>query len=368
MNPFAKFASALLGLLALCFLLGCFYVVHEWDQVIITQFGQPIGGTVTDAGLHFKVPFTQTVNRLEKRVLQWDGPTAEMPTKDKLYIIVDTFARWRISDPLLYFTSLRDERSAISRLDDILGSETRNTVARHELVELVRNVKGRMPAHDPTLDQTHGFAPTMLPDIQLGRVKLENEIAEQSREKLAQFGIKLLDIRFKRINYNPDVAHKIHDRMISERRQIAERFRSEGAGEAAKILGTRERDIRRIESEAYRDTQIIQGKADAEATAIYAQAFNQSPEAREFYAFQRTLETYKTAFGTDTTLVLTTGDALLKYLKGDPAEAKPTSARAGAPGAAGTGVPALPPPPTPTAPLKPLALPAPNVPAPQSGQ
>jgi len=350
MNTITKGVASIAAIFILLVVLGCFYVVHEWDQVIITQFGEPVGGTVSNAGLHFKMPMVQTINRFEKRVLEWDGPESAMPTKDKLYIVVDSFARWRISDPLLYFTSLRDERSAISRLNDILGSETRNTVARHELVELVRNIKGRTPVHDPTLDATRGFAPTVLPDIQTGRVKLEEEIAEQSRQKLSQFGIELLDIRFKRINYNPDVERKIHERMISERRQIADRFRSEGAGEAAKILGTRERDIRRIESEAYRDTQIIQGKADAEASAIYAEAFNKNPEAREFYAFQRTMEAYRTSFAGDTTVVLSTTDPLLKYLKGEPLDSK-TAPKAE------TG-------PTPTAPPKPLALPAPAAPQP----
>jgi membrane protease subunit HflC len=295
---------------------ACF-TVQETEMAIVTQFGRTVGQPIVDAGLHFKIPLIQQVNVLDKRVLGWDGPNSEMPTKDKLYIVIDTFARWRIVEPTLFFTSLRDTRSALSRLDDIIGSETRNTVARHALVELIRTTKGRPPIHDEALIAAHGLAPPTLPEIADGRVALEDEITKESKRKLAAYGIELLNVRFKRINYNAAVAGKIHDRMISERRQIAELFRSEGAGEAAKISGTRERDIRKIESEAYAKTQILQGKADAEAIAIYAKAFNGSEEAREFYAFQRTLETYKASFTRDTTFVMTTGDGFLQYLKGE---------------------------------------------------
>lgn len=296
---------------------GAFYIVPETEQVIITQFGKPVGGPTTKSGIHFKAPFIQEVHRIEKRVLEWDGPTAEMPTKDKLYIVVDTFGRWRISDPMQYFIRMRDERSAQSRLDDILGSETRNTVARHELVELIRTNKGRKAAIDDTVVAGSGSIAVGLPSIKFGRNALEKEIGEQARIKMKEFGIELLDIRFKRINYNPAVSEKIFDRMISERRQIAERFRSEGAGEAARIIGSKERDLRQIQSEAYRKVQVLQGKADAEATAIYAAAYNQSPEAREFYGFTRALETYRTSFRKDTTVILTTEGSFLRFLKGE---------------------------------------------------
>lgn len=312
-----------LGTIALLFVLliasGAFYIVPETEQVIVTQFGQPVGAPVTAAGVHFKIPFIQDVNRIEKRILAWDGPTAEMPTKDKLYIVVDVFGRWRISDPMQYFIRLRDLRSAQSRLDDILGSETRNTVARHELVELIRTDKARKAAIDEALAQGSGSVASGLPPIKYGRVTLEKEVSDQARAKLAEFGIELLDVRFKRINYNPAVSAKIFDRMISERRQIAERFRSEGAGEAAKIIGSKERDLRQIESEAYRKIQGIQGKADAEATAIYASAYNQSPAASEFYSFTRALETYQLSFQRGTTLILTTQGGFLRYFKGEPA-------------------------------------------------
>jgi membrane protease subunit HflC len=294
---------------------GAFYTVSETEQVIITQFGKPVGEPITQAGLHFKTPFIQEVNRIEKRVLEWDGPVAEMPTKDKLYIVVDTFARWRISNPAQFFIRLSDTRRAQSRLDDILGSETRNTVARHELVEMIRTTKDRKAAVDETLAAGSGSVATGLPPIQFGRVALEKEITDEARGKLAEFGIELLDVRFKRINYNPAVSSKIYDRMTSERRQIAERFRSEGEGEAAKIIGSKERDLKEIESKAYREVQTIEGKADAEATGIYAKAFNQSPEARDLYEFQRTLDTYKTSFQSETTLILSTQSSFLRFLK-----------------------------------------------------
>ena len=240
-----------------------FYTVNETEQVIITQFGKPVGNIVEEAGLKLKIPFIQEVNRIEKRILLWDGSANDMPTKDKLYITVDTFGRWRIKDPLQYFLRLRDERSAQSRLEDILGSETRNAVAKHELIEIVRSTKGRSPAIDPLLKKAD--VGKLLP-ITRGRRQIEEDILAAASVKLSEFGIELLDIRFKRINYNESVRQKIYARMISERQQIAERFRSEGAGEAAKIIGNKERDLQRIESEAYREIQSIQGVADAKAT------------------------------------------------------------------------------------------------------
>jgi membrane protease subunit HflC len=315
------------GLLILLTISGAFYTVPETSQVVLTQFGQPIGQPVTTAGLHFKIPFIQEVNSLDKRVLKWEGASTEMPTEDKLYITVDTFARWRIADPLRYFLRLRDLRSGLSRLDDIIGSETRNTVARHALVEIVRTTKGRQPMQDETVSTTPGMGASVLPPIEHGRVKLEEEVSEQSRQKLVDFGIELLDVRFMRINYNSMVASKIADRMISERRQIADRFRSEGAGEAAKIEGTRGRDMLEIASEAYQKAMTLQGKADAEATAIYAEAYNQSPEAREFYEFQRALDIYRTALTEDTTLVLTTENGFFRHLQGEGASSQPASSR-----------------------------------------
>jgi membrane protease subunit HflC len=238
-----------------------------------------------------------------------------MPTKDKLYISVDLFARWRITDPLQYFLRLRDERSAQSRLDDILGSETRNAVAKHELIEIIRTTKDRVPLRDALLTEAERDMGSLVP-IQKGRKLVEQEIFTAAAEKVRVFGIELLDIRFKRINYNESVRPKIYDRMISERRQIAERFLSEGNGEAARIRGNRVRDLNKIQSEAYRQVEVIRGLADAKATEIYARAYNQSPEAVAFYEFTRTMQSYKAIIAENTTLVLSTDSDLFKFLKG----------------------------------------------------
>jgi len=293
------------------------YTVNEVEQVIITQFGKPVGKPVTSAGLKVKLPFIQEVNPIDKRVLEWDGNPSDMPTKDKLYISVDLFARWRIVDPLQYFLRLRDERSAQSRLDDILGSETRNAVAKHELIEIIRTTKDRVPLRDAMLnDPGQNQDIGALVPIQKGRKLVEKEIFDAAAEKVHVFGIQLLDIRFKRINYNDSVRPKIYDRMISERRQIAERFLSEGNGEAARIRGNRVRDLNKIQSEAYRQVEEIRGVADAKATEIYSKAYNQSREAVKFYEFTRTMQAYKSIIGKDTTLVLSTDSDLFKFLKG----------------------------------------------------
>ncbi len=291
------------------------YTVNEVEQMIITQFGKPVGAPVTSAGLKVKVPFIQEVNPIDKRVLEWDGNPSDMPTKDKLYISVDLFARWRITDPLQYFLRLRDERSAQSRLDDILGSETRNAVAKHELIEIIRTTSDRVPLRDALLTDAEPDMGSLVP-IQKGRKLVEQEIFVAAAEKVRVFGIELLDIRFKRINYNESVRPKIYDRMISERRQIAERFLSEGNGEAARIRGNRVRDLNKIQSEAYRQVEEIRGVADAKATEIYARAYNQSPEAVAFYEFTRTMQSYKSIIAENTTLVLSTDSDLFKYLKG----------------------------------------------------
>lgn len=292
------------------------YKVNETEQVIITQFGKPVGDAVTTAGLKFKIPFVQKVNPIEKRILEWDGNPSNMPTKDKLYIAVDLFARWRITDPLQYFLRLRDERSAQSRLDDILGSETRNAVAKHELIEIIRTTKDRKPLLDASLTEEDLATLGSLVPISKGRKMVEQEIFSAAAEKVKVFGIELLDIRFKRINYNESVRPKIYDRMISERRQIAERFRSEGNGEAARINGFRERELNKIQSEAYREVEEIRGAADAKATEIYADAYNKSEESVDFYEFQKTMEMYKSVIKDNTTLMLSTESEAFKYLKG----------------------------------------------------
>jgi len=308
----AVFAVALVLLLILS---GAFYTVDQTEQVIITQFGQPVGDPITEPGLHFKIPFVQSVNSLDKRFLEWDGAPVAIPTRDKTYIHVNTFARWRIEDPKLYFVRLHDERSAQSRLEDILGSETRNSIAKHDLIEIVRTDKNRQPLRDETLKGGPTGTIGVLPPIEFGRLKIEEEIKAAATQKLAEFGIAVLDFRIKRVNYNPDVLDRIYQRMISERLQIAQRFRSEGEGQSARIAGQRERDLNEIQSNAYRRVQEIRGEADAKATEIYARAYTQNPQAAEFYAFLKTLETYHKIFSKDSTLVLSTGSDIFALLK-----------------------------------------------------
>jgi modulator of FtsH protease HflC len=311
-------ALAVLGIfLAIRLFLGCFYTVHQIEQVIITQFGKPVGEPTTEPGLHFKLPFIQDVNRIDKRFLEWDGLPVAIPTRDKTYIHVDTYGRWRISDPMVFFVRLHDERSAQSRLEDILGSETRNAIAKHDLIEIVRTDKDRKPVHDETLKVGPVGMGTIgvLPPIAFGRLKIEEEILKAAAVKLHEFGVELLDLRLRRVNYNPDVLDRIYQRMISERRQIAQRFRSEGEGEAARIAGQKERDLNEIQSTAYRKVQEIRGESDAKATDIYARAYNQNPQAAEFYAFLKSMETYRRALAKDSTLILSTDSDLFSLLK-----------------------------------------------------
>jgi membrane protease subunit HflC len=287
------------------------YIVNETEQVIITQFGEPVGDPVITPGMKIKVPFLQTVNRFDKRFLAWDGERNEIPTKDKRYIWVDTYARWRIVDPLLFFQRLRDEMGAQSRLDDIIDGETRTAVAKNALVEMVRSTN--RPPEDIQVDSEEESA--ILTEIDKGRDEIVQQIYEEASKKVKELGIELLDVQFKRINYIESVQKDVFDRMIAERQRIAERFRSEGQGEAARIRGERERDLKRIQSEAYREAQEIRGKADGEATRIYAEAYNRDPS---FYAFMKSLETYEQTVDSNTTFVLTTNSDLLRYMKNAP--------------------------------------------------
>ena len=315
-------AAAVFAVAFVLFLIlsGAFYTVDQTEQVIITQFGQPVGDAITTPGLHFKIPFVQSVNVLDKRFLEWDGAPVAIPTRDKTYIHVDTFARWRIDDPKTYFVRLHDERSAQSRLEDILGSETRNAIAKHDLIEIVRTDKNRRPTRDETLKGGPTGTIGVLPPIEFGRLKIEEEIKAAAAQKLAEFGITVLDFRIKRVNYNPDVLDRIYQRMISERLQIAQRFRSEGDGESARIAGQRERDLNEIQSNAYRQVQEIRGEADAKATEIYARAYTQNSQAAEFYAFLKTLDTYHKIFAKDSTLVLSTDSDIFALLKNPAAK------------------------------------------------
>lgn len=307
MNP--KTVTQLFGLvLILVVLSSATYQVHETNQVIITQFGNPIGDAKTEPGLHFKVPFIQKTNYFEKRFLEWDGSPNQVPTKDKRFIWVDTYARWRIVDPLRFFERLRDERGAQSRLDDILDGETRNSVARYDLIELVRS-NNRNP--DDVLVESEEEA-AILEGIEMGRGNIAAEILATSAQRTEDFGIELLDLRLKRINYVEEVQQDVFARMIAERQRIAEEFRSEGEGEAARIAGERDLELLRIQSEAYRAAEELRGVADGAATAVYGDAYNSDPD---FYAFTKSMETYEATMDSTTMFILGTDNELLKYLE-----------------------------------------------------
>jgi membrane protease subunit HflC len=298
----------ILAVAAVFVLLNTFYVVNEYEQVILTQFGKPVGAPVNTPGLKVRIPFIQAVHRFEKRFLEWDGDSNQLPTKDKRFIWVDTYARWRITDPLLYFQRLRDERGAQTRLDDILDGETRNAIANHDLVELVRTSN-----REPTFDDFE-LEKANLDSIRVGREKIRNEVLTKAQSRTSDLGIEILDVQFKRINYVQEVQAKVNERMIAERRRIADRFRSEGEGEASRIRGEKDRDLKRIQSEAYRKAEEIKGRADAEASRVYAQAFDRSPDSRAFYEFLKTMETYQVTMDSTTTLVLSTNGDFTKFL------------------------------------------------------
>jgi membrane protease subunit HflC len=288
---------------------GLFYVVTETNQVIITQFGRPVGGMVTKPGIHLKVPLIQKANYFEKRWLEWDGDSNQIPTKDKKYIWVDTYARWRISDPLVFFQRVKDERGAQSRLDDIIDGETRNVVANFDLLEIVRSSNR---AFEQTEESAILERAEELGHVTIGRDKMSHLILQVSQAIMPEFGIELRDVQIKRVNYVEEVQQKVFDRMIAERQRIASKYRSEGDGKSAEIRGQKERELKRIQSGAYKQAQEIKGKADAEATRIYAQAYNADPE---FYQLWKTLETYRTTLDANTWLFLSTDSEFLKYLK-----------------------------------------------------
>ena len=301
-------ASIILGLAILITLSTSVYITNEAQQVIITQFGRPVGEVVTEAGLHAKLPFIQQANYFEKRFLEWDGVANQVPTRDKRFIWVDTYARWRISDPLLFFQRLRDERGAETRISAILDGETRNSVARHDLVEVVRN--SNRDTADILLDAEEETA--ILEEILIGRAEIQREIREAAQTSLNDLGIELLDVRLKRINYVEEVQVDVFQRMIAERQRIASRYRSEGEGETARIDGERERELQRIQSVAYREAEEVRGQADGEATRIYAAAYNRDAS---FYAFIKSLETYELTADPSSILILTTDSELLRFVK-----------------------------------------------------
>jgi modulator of FtsH protease HflC len=313
-------ATVLLSIVAALVLSGIvlfqsLYTLDETEQAILTQFGEIIGEPVTTAGLHWRTPFIQKVNKLEKRVLAWDGESSELPTKDKLFIRIDAFARWRIVDPKQFFLRLRNERTAQSRLDDLIDSAAREAIANHVLLEIVRS-ENREARLDESALQIDSEVTGKLQNVQVGRDRIERMIVVGAQPTLDALGIELLDVRIKRLNYNENVQRQIFQRMISEREQIAARFRSEGEGESARILGQRDRELRTIQSEAYRQVQEIKGRADAEASAIYASAYGSNPEAESYYEFIKSMETLEEALSKDTMIMIGTGSDLFRYLKG----------------------------------------------------
>jgi membrane protease subunit HflC len=301
-----------LGILLLIIIFSSAYIIKETEQVIITQFGEPIGDPVINPGVHFKLPIIQNANFFEKRFLEWDGDPNQIPTKDKKFIWVDTYARWRITDPLKFFQRLRDERGAHSRLDDILDGETRTAVANHHLVELVRSTNREF---QKDVEEVEGEETEIFQTIKFGREKITREILQAASERVKDLGIELLDLRLKRIDYVEEVRIKVYERMITERKRIADKYRSEGQGQASKILGEKERELKRITSEAFKTSQEIKGKADALATTIYARAYDRSSESREFYRFLKTMETYESTFDKDDWLILSSDSDFYKYLK-----------------------------------------------------
>lgn len=286
------------------------YILDETQQAIVTQFGRPVGEPRTEPGLNFKIPFLNKVQFFDKRYLEWDGNKNQVPTKDKKFIFVDTYARWEITNPLQFFIRLRDERSAQSRLDDILDGETRNAIASHDLLDIVRSSN-----RDPEITEDFMEEIERLDDISVGRAIIEKIVLEKANERTADLGVRILDFKFKRMNYVDEVRDRVYDRMISERNRIADQFRSEGQGEARKIEGDKERDLAEIQSNAFREAEEIKGRADAEATDIYASAYNKNRTAVDLYKFLRTMESFEKSMDENTSIILSSDSEFFKYLK-----------------------------------------------------
>tara|TARA_R110002096_G_scaffold326134_6_gene520104 strand:+ start:3045 stop:3986 length:942 start_codon:yes stop_codon:yes gene_type:complete len=288
------------------------FIVNEQEQVIITQFGDPQGDAITEPGLKLKVPFLQKANYFEKRYLEWDGAPNQVPTKDKVFIFIDTYARWQIIDPLKYFERLGNEAGAQARIDNILDGETRNAIASHDLIELIRS-SNRAPS---ALNDISDFVEDTLRTIEIGRELIQDQVVELAKERTSDLGIEILDFRFKRINYADEVRRTVYDRMISERNKIADKFRSEGQGEASRINGEKDRELKRIQSEAFREAETIRGKADAEAASIYNAAYNKTRQSRELYSFVKSMEAYGKTIDSQTSLIISTNSEFYKYLNG----------------------------------------------------
>ncbi|MCT4645485.1 MAG: protease modulator HflC [Carboxylicivirga sp.] len=300
------------GLIGLFLFFQSTFVVNETEQVVITQFGKPVGDAITTPGMKFKVPFIQTTHYFDKRYLEWDGDPEQVPTKGKKYVFVDTYARWQIVDPLQFYKRMTNERSAYTRLDDIIDSETRNYIAKHYIEEAVRS-SNRTPISSGLAGELVGDS---LTTISVGRDKIQEMIQKASNSRTKELGIAILDFRFKRINYIEEVRKQVYERMKSERFRIADKFKSEGQGEASKINGEKDRELKTIVSEAYKTAEEIKGKADGEAAGIYAKAYDKSPQARELYSFLKSMEAYEKTFDGQTHIILSTNSELYKYLKG----------------------------------------------------
>lgn len=297
-------------LVALIVIFDTVFKVKEAEQVVVTQFGKPVGKAKITPGLKIKVPFIQKTNYFEKRFMEWDGDPNQLPTKDKKFIFVDAYARWQITDPLQFFKRLTDERGALSRIADILDGETRDYIANHNLEEVVRS-SNRVPTPSGSIGEEVGDT---LSDITTGRLDIQKLILQSANQKASDLGIVILDVRLKRLNYVVDVQTQVYERMKSERIRIAEKFKSEGFGEASKINGEKERDLKTIQSEAYRKAEEIRGQADARATAVYAGAYDQSASSRSLYSFAKSMETFEKTFDSTTTIILSTKSELYKYL------------------------------------------------------
>jgi len=308
-----KFKGIIYGviIIVIIFLLGAVYVVDETEQVVVTRFGEAIGKPKITPGLYFKLPVIDTTNYFPKNLLEWDGDPGQIPTLDKTFIWVDTFARWKIVDPLKFFETVNNTVAGLGRLDDIIDPAVRNFITSYPLIETVRMTNRELDTFEAGIEKIKEISP--LGEVKTGRAEITKGIMAQAQPKLAKFGIELVDVKIKRLNYVEEVQRSVYARMIAERKQIAEKFRSEGKGEARKIEGDKEKEMKRITSEAYRTAQEIKGKADAESTKIYAQAYGRDPD---FYSFTNTLDIYKETMDKDSTLILSTDSEFFKYLKG----------------------------------------------------
>ena len=302
--------TTIAAVFALICLLSSTFTVSEYEQVVVTQFGRPIGNAITKPGINFKAPFVQTANVFEKRFMEWVGDPNQLPTKDKKFIFVETYARWQITDPLQFFKRLTNERGAQSRLDDILDGETRNVVAKNNIEELVRSSNRK-----PELDSIGEVLGDSLAIVFVGRDKMQNMILASANKQAVELGIKILDFRFKRINYVQEVQTQVYERMKSERFRIADKFKSEGQGEASRINGEKDRELKTIQSAAFRKAEEIKGRADASAASIYASAYNQSAQSKNLYGFLKSMETLDKSFSEKTSVILSTNSEIYKYLK-----------------------------------------------------